>query len=840
MNGSLSLDGAWKIRACDDLHGRPTHYVGPGADLTHFVDAVVPGEVHLDLMRAGIIADTNLGTAVREARWVEESVWVYRREFDAPPEALEARAVRLVFDGLDLDAKVYLNGEEVGRHANAHTPCRIDVAGKRRPGTNTVAVWLESGLCAVCDRNATAYEWWSLNHRLHKRAWLRKPQYQFGWDWNPRLINVGIWRPVRLEWSDTVRVDAVTVYSELADDHATATLHCRVFAENVTGEDLPAVVRAVCAETGTAAELDVALPAGRSPQILAIPVDAPKLWWPAGHGEQPLYTLDVEVRVGGEAVATAMRRTGIRTVTINQDPHPVEGRYFILEVNGRPIFLKGGNWVPPDMIYARITPDLCRRLIELAVEANCNMMRIWGGGLFADHAMLDACDERGVLVWHDFLYACAKYPADDFGFLRNAEAEAVFAIRDLSHHPSLALWCGNNEVEEGFYNWETQTEKPLVQFSLFHHVLPILLKREDPSRPYWPGSPFSPDHDVPSSKLSGDQHPWAVTVGAEVDNIWHFRLDVSRCANEGGVLGASPAATVRGFLPPDQQTMHSPAWVLHDNAVNFYERPGVCYRMMETWIGRVATEMDLDDYLFYSALMQAEGLKEYIDNFRRRMFSSSAAVFWMYNDSWPTTHGWTIVDYHLRRKLSFHPTRRAFAPVTVVPAELPGAVGVFGVNDTPAPWSGGLRYGLANLAGGLPLDERAAVELPANAAVELARIPMAQWRQAGTRSAVAFALLLEGEQPIAQNRLFVEKFKDLEWSAPEVSVRREGDLAVFSSPTFAWGVCLDLDGEATLPDNAFDLLPGIDYRLPCPADRPLPQIVRIGNLPRDEAQSSGQ
>ena len=831
MNGSLNLDGAWKIKACDDLHGRPEKYLGPDADETYFHDAAVPGEVHLDLMRAGVLDDLYVGTGARKARWVEEQVWVYRRRFDAPAEAVGAKAAWLVFDGLDLQADVYLNGEHVGSHDNAHVPCRIDVAGRLRAGANTLAVRLESGLFAVCDRPGTPYESWSINHMLHKRAWLRKPQYQFGWDWNPRLINVGIWRPVRLEWSDSARLDAVTVYSELSDDHARGRLCCRLFAENVTREDLPAAVRVRCRETGVAVETDATLPPGISRHDLAIDVDDPKLWWPRPHGDQPLYTVEAELLAGGEVLAAATRRTGIRSVKINQDPHPQEGRHFIVEVNGRPIFMKGGNWVPPDMIYARIDADRCRRLVELAVEANCNALRVWGGGLFADHAMLEACDRLGVMVWHDFLYACAKYPADDVDFLRNVEAEAVFAIRDLAHHPSLVLWCGNNEVDEAFHNWRNQRASTYPHYALFHHVLPILVKREDPSRPYWPGSPYSPDHEPPSSKTSGDQHPWSVTVGEQEDNIWAYRTDVSRCANEGGVLGASGPATIRQFLPEGQREIDSDSWVFHDNAANFYVAPGVCYRMIQNWIGKDPRRMPLDDYLFYSALMQAEGLKEYIDNFRRRMYGSSAAVFWMYNDSWPTTHGWTIVDYYLRRKLSFHPTRRAFEAVTVIPAIEGDRVLIVGVNETPAPWRGVVRYGLAAMAGGLPIDERASAEIAPNCAAELARIPMARWREAHTTSSAAFALLLEGDgHVVAQNRIFVEKFKDLEWSAADISVSRDGHWAVFCSPTFAWGVCLDLDGEAAVPDNAFDLLPGIEYRVPCPADRPLPDVKRVGNL----------
>lgn len=830
MNRSLSLDGKWLIKRCDDLHGRPEFAVKCEVDEGMFNEAEVPGEVHLDLMRIGQLDDVCLATNAQSARWVEEYIWVYRKEIDVPAAAVDARATWLVFEGLDLNAVVYINGEEAGTHANAHIPCRIDVTGKLKTGRNVLAVKLDGGLFGVADKPGYCYEPWSINFALHKRSWSRKPQYQFSWDWNPRLINVGIWKPVRLEWCDDVRMDQVSVFSELSEDHSLGTIHCRFSTDNVGDSDLEAAARITCMETGVVVEESIVAAPGDSRHELILEVTNPELWWPVPHGDQPLYTVVVELLVDGKVIGKEERRVGMRRVTINQDRHPVEGRYFIIEINGRSIFMKGGNWVPPDLIYARIDGERCRKLIDLALECNCNAMRVWGGGLYADHAMMDACDEKGVLVWHDFLYACAKYPLDDVDFMHNIEAEAIHGIRDLAHHASLVLWCGNNEVDEAFYGWEGQTTKPYPHYAIFHHILPILMKREDPSRPYWPGSPYSPDHDPPSSPICGDQHPWDVSVRDERDNIWHYRSDVSRCANEGGVLGASSPATIKQFLPDDQRNILSPSWIFHDNAVNFFCLPSLCDRMVENWVGRPPREMPFEDYIFYSALMQAEGQKEYIDNYRRRMYSSSAAIFWMYNDSWPTSHGWTIVDYYLRRKLSFHPVRRAFEPLTVIPAVEDDHVLIMGVNERPMDWTGNVRYGIAKTLGGMAIDETVDAAIPPNSSVELARIPMSDWSAAGTTESLAFALLLEEDKVVAQNRILVEKFKDLAWGDQDVTVERDGDDVVFSSASYVWGVCLDLDGDDPLPDNAFDLLPGIRYRIPWPRDRQVPAIIRTGNL----------
>jgi len=839
MNGRMSLSGEWRLRGFDGQHGYPEAFIAANADETLFINAAVPGDVHVDLMREGLIDDVNVARNAQAARWVEECVWVYRRTFCAPPEAARAKAAWLLFEGLDNAAVVYLNGHEVGRHANTFIPARFNVAGKLVDGENTIAVRIESGLFSVGDKPASPYVPGGIDHMLHKRMWLRKPQYTFSWDWNPRLVNVGIFRPAWLEWAEQARLDSAVVFPELSDDHRSAKICCRAFVENVTGANLPAKLRLTCAETGAAVEQDVTLASGTSRHDLAISIDNPKLWWPRPLGGQPLYSVSATLLVDGRETGSITKRTAIRSVRIAQPPHPVAGKHFIIEINGRPTFLKGGNWVPPDMIYGKVDAAHFRRLVELAADANFNALRVWGGGLFVDHAVLDACDELGIVVWHDFLYACSKYPADDYDFMQNVKAEATFGVRDLAHHPSLIVWCGNNEIEWGVWGWGYEKTKPFPDYSLYHHVLPVIVKTEDPSRPYWPSSPFSPDHDFPNSPLSGDQHPWDVSLGPYAENFWGYRADVSRFPNEGGVLGASTPATVRQFLPEGERRIHSPSWTFHDNAMNFNSRPSLVHKTFNTWLGMVPENMPFDDYLFYSSLLQAEGLKEYVDNFRRRMFSSSSAIFWMYNDSWPASHGWTIVDYYLRRKLDYHPVRRAFQPITVIPAiegdpaAADSQVLIFGVNETDGEWRGQVRFGIANLAGELPIDSTIAAAIPANSSVELARIPMSRWREIGTRKSVAFALLLQGGTAIAQNRIFAERFKDMAWPRPKISVRRDGPHAVFSSPTFAWCVTLDLDGERPLPDNAFDLLPGIEYRIPWKAGEELPKVVRAGNIKGD-------
>ncbi|NLC55947.1 MAG: hypothetical protein GX774_03815 [Armatimonadetes bacterium] len=833
MSGSLSLNGTWGLTWAEGSHlMHPSHYLGPSLRGRRLLPAAVPAPIHQVLRAAGLLEDPNLGLNSLKARWVEEQFWIYRHTFTVPAEAAEQPAW-LVFDKLELDTLVLLNGQEVGRHANANRPARFAVTGKLRPGENLLVVRVDAGFHSAADKPGNGFCSGEIG-LLTKRHWHRNPQYQVGWDWNARLTNVGILGDVRLEWSAVPRLDQVTLFALPSTDLSTATLFVRASIEGVAEEPVAAVLRARVVETGQEVSLPLSVVQGESRHELQLEIANPRLWWPIGHGEQFRYTVEVTLEAGGET-QRVVRRTGVRRVEIDQSPHPVEGRYFILKINNRPIFCKGGNWVPADMLYSTVDAARYRELVDLAVAANFNLLRVWGGGLFADHALCDACDEQGILLWHDFLFACAQYPGDDPDFAAEVRREVTFAVRDLAHHPSLVVWCGNNEVEWGDWSWGYDSQRPAhPHYVLFHHDIPRIVHAEDPSTAHWISSPYSPDFQHPNDPTVGDQHPWGVSInnpgGAD---WWEYRTYVDRFPNEGGVLGATSPATLRQFLPENERYLGSPSWDHHDNpiACTAHEAGllGRAYATVELWLGRDPLAMDWEEYAFASALLQAEGLREYITNYRRRMFSSASAIFWMYNDSWPVTHGWTIVDYYRRKKLAYHPVRRAFQPVSVVVAAEADTVTVYGVNDTPEPWSGEVRYGLFRLAGGLPLDATAAVTLPANASTALAQFDRGQWEELGLRQSGAFALLLERGRPIAQHRLFLERFKDLALTEPRISLSREGERLTLASETFAWGVCLDLEGELALADNCFDLLPGIPYTLPWHTDLGEPRVIRVGN-----------
>jgi len=821
----LDLNGTWKVRWSDGQRGRASYAERMETDEFRYIDAIVPGEVHLDLLREGLISDPYVHAQAKECRWVEDCIWSYRRFFEVPEETLQGRAW-LCFQVLDLAAKIVLNGEQIASHQNVFRPCRVEVTGKLKKGSNLLTVHTESGLIAVSERPHTGFllgEVDQFEQKLHKRHWQRKPQSQFSWDWAPRLINVGISGDVHLEWtSEPVRLDEFVALVDVNADLSRGTVRGRFFLEKLASGESSAVVSISLEGTPLRAEKQIDLVDGLTCYEVDLEITNPRLWWPRNHGPQELYVLHAEVSIDGQIAAHQTRRIGFRRVRVNQEPHPESGRYMIFEINNRPVFLKGANFVPADMIFASITRERYEGLIQQALDANFNFLRVWGGGLYESEDFYDLCDERGIVVWQEFVYACGKYPLYDEAFYLEAKKEAIFQIRRLAHRASLIAWCGNNEIDM-FDAWPV-SERGVIRpdSAFFHSTLPWIMRAEDPGRYFQPSSPYSPDNLPPNADEIGDQHPWS--VGFHDLDFYKYRDMICRFPNEGGFLGPVSLPTMLSCLKEKQNHIGSHAWHFHDNSVDSWAEPSSVDRMTKEWLGRDVRSMTVEEYAYWGGLLQGEALREYIESFRRKMFSSSCACFWMFNDCWPTTRSWTIVDHNLRRTPSFHPVKRSFAPVHVVIACQDNEVRIYGINENPSPFTAKLRFGAFHLSGAYLLDKEQVVTLPLNSSTVLARYNAAVLEE----NAAAFALLEINGKLVARNRLFVRKFLEMAWPATKVNVETRDGIASFSSDVFTWGVCLDLTGEIPVSDNFFDLYPGTKYTIPWPHAEP-PRILYTGN-----------
>ncbi len=823
--GELSLEGEWIATWGDGLHGKFVHAFHPVEDPDRYIPMRFPGSILTNLVAAGLVDDPRNGINSLKARWVEEHFWILRKKFSIPDVAV-FEDPWLHLDILDGVAQVIVNGIRIGQQANAHRPADFDLSLAVQAGENELVILLESGLFKVADLPGGQYHTGE-DTVLNKRFHLRQPQFQFGWDWNPRLVYFGLHGDLRITWGSTPRLRQMTCTSVLAEDLQSASIRLHPRWHLPTESPFPVKIVATCGGD-LRIEKDVSLKPGDedgTSSDIVFNLQNPRLWWPAGHGEQALYPLEFTAEVDGIPIVRWMGKTGIRSVQIDQPVHPEKGNYFHLRVNNRPIFCKGANWVPPEMSAYEVSYEKVTRLVTEAVEQNFNMLRIWGGAVWAGHDLLGLCDEAGLMVWHDLLFACSKYPVDQPNFLREVQNEIAWSVGEFSPHPSLVVWCGNNEMEWGWWNWNYQDFGITApDYALFHQVIPMILQRIDPTRPYWPSSPYSSRETEPNASYLGDQHPWGVSINDadSPEDFWKYRRYSDRFPNEGGVLGISPLKSLRSFLRENEQKPRSFAWEHHDNTVSFWRtNPGVGYAMVERWLGKPVSSLSPGELCLASGVLQAEGLKEYIRNYRRRWPDSASAIYWDYNDSWPSVHGWGTLDYYLRRKPAFFTVKRANQPMIVVlvdeTVDLQKPVGIFIVNDTEREMEVILEAGDFQAQGQRNTQIREMVRVKAFTSLRVGELDV---RDLDT---VYYAVISDREGKMLDwDRLILDlavfepimtlnEAVDIEVNEVET---KDGRMARYSSPRWVWNVILEIDGEGNLVDNIFDLLPGIPYEIP--------------------------
>lgn len=824
---NLSLNGKWKIRWSTGQRGGTPFVIKNIDDHDHmnevkglkrqlpgsyngrgWLNATVPGDVHLDLMEQGILDDPYVGINLLKARWVEECVWHYRRTFDAPEQAVNGRAT-LIFKGLSLTAIIYLNGEEIGRHNNAFSACVLDVTGKLKPIGNELIVRVESGLFDVCERpirnvlTATG----SMDILLHKRLWLRIPQSHTEWDWSPRLLNVGIINDVVLSYDSSIVIAQASVRQKVADDLKSATIEGRFFpAENSKSKGNYKMIIEVDGKRKEACYSKVP----KEGFCVDIPIDQPKLWYPIGYGKQHLYTVVLALYEDEREIYRDEKLTGLRYVEVKQPIHPVKGHYFIIYINHIPIFFKGANLVPSDMITAAITPERYDKLTDLALEANFNVLRVWGGGLYEADSFYNLCNKKGILVWQEFISACGNLPIEDEEFLHNLKEEAIYNIRRLSVHPSLVVWCGNNEISP-------------YSSQLYMDIYPSLLAKEDPEKYYQPSSPYTSNdlENAPKNKAgwewAGDQHPWS--VGFLDKDHRKYRQMECRFPNEGGILGPVSLPTTLKITNGIGDYSNSMSWEIHDNMEHFWKDGTSPDEDCAFWLNLHLKNLPLSEYIFGGGFVQGEGLGDYIDNFRRRAFDSSSAIFWMYNDCWPASRSWTIVDYYLNRTPSYYHVKRAFMPlrVALANADSDKNVQIFGINGSLDSFKGILRFGVFTCDGKILIDEYKTVVLNANSSTKIASLSVSN----EDNSHIPFAILMTTDNiEISRNRLLNYRYFEYPLKKPDIKITQNNEDWTFLSETYVMGVCLDLYGETPLFDNMFDLYPSIPYTIKS-ADKPV-------------------
>ena len=621
-----------------------------GYSVLEWLPATVPGHVHTDLVRHGVISDPFEGMAELGCQWVDEEDFVYRTAFEFKRDAnLPARILR--FEGLDTVARVSLNGELVAEHDDMFVPLEIDVSERLRDGKNELEVALASATRVGRERRARYFASENLPSnllRFEERAFVRKAQYMFGWDWGPRLASAGIWRPVALV-EHAGRLRDVAVREEHRADGSVALAFASTF--DGTGEVLHFVEGF---EKGA-----------RDGETLVI--EKPKLWWPAGHGAQArvLVTsilapraLPTRAEMEGSALDRRRMQLGLRTVRLVREKDAL-GESFEIEVNGKRIYCLGANWIPDHSFPSTITRARLREQLGRARDMNMNMLRVWGGGLYETPDFYEACDELGLLVWQDFPYACNYYPEDEAS-LALARREAEENVRRLRHHPSLTLWCGNNEnltmFEEG---WEDRARHPKRYYGerIYEGVLPEVLAELDPTRPYIATSPWGGEQA--NGGGIGDQHYWDVWHGR---GDWkHYDDSTGRFASEFGFASAPGHVSLARFAPDADEPLALP---VRDRRARWHDKTLKGY---ETFLGYVElhypASKSLEEWSYFSQLNQRDALRHGIEHYRRSEFCKGSLI-WQLNDCWPV-QSWAVLDFDASYKAAAYELRRLYAPALV-------------------------------------------------------------------------------------------------------------------------------------------------------------------------------
>lgn len=796
-----SLAGAWEFQK-----------VGTG----EWFPACVPGGVHTDLLALGRIPDPFIGDNELHVQWIAESDWIYRRSFRCSPELLAEEKVFLVCDGLDTLATILINGQEIGRAENMFRQYEWDVLPLlRSDGDNVLEIVFRSPVQFIAEKNAER-KLPSPDHSLPGGPYIRKAPCQFGWDWGPKLPPIGIWKDIRLEGYSQARFSEIHLRQDHRDGKVAVAARCAI----ERWEDMPlSVLVQLTAPDGGVIEKEAAVTT-EDVTFVNIPIPDPELWWPNGYGGQPLYQVDVSLICKDpsreKTVDQKKNLIGLRTIELHQEQDQW-GRSFAFVVNSIPILCKGSNWIPADSFPTRITDEHLDRLMRSAVETHQNMLRVWGGGFYEDERFYDLCDRYGILVWQDFIFSCSVYPLTDPEFLENVRIEAVQNIRRLRHRASLALWCGNNEMEWGWvdWNWDQSNFQDLkvADEQFFYHTLKEWCLKEDPDRAYWPSSPSSDTPFVnPNGQQQGDSHYWEVWHGRKPFSA--YRDQYPRFMSEFGFQALPPLATIQTYAEEADWNMTS--YIMEQHQKNASGNSLMVGQMLDTF----RLPKDFASMVYLSMVLQAEGIRYGVEHWRRYPERVAGILYWQLNDCWPVA-SWSSLDYFGRWKALHYAARRFYAPVLLTVEDNAPQQRVNVSNDLLVPWKGMLRWSLETLEGENLARGNVPVEVaPQSSALVDEQDFSSKLSYDNLRRLVFIAELWQGEQFISRQMAFFAPIKHLSLADPAITTSlqiQDGQLLVkLVARSLALLVELSLTGaEVVFSDNYFNLPAGRAIQVSC-------------------------
>lgn len=770
-----------------------------------WLPAVVPGNIHTDLMKAGRIPDPFAEDNEHRLQWIGEIDWMYCRAFDVDEALFEQDRIYLECDGLDTLAEIKLNGEPVALTDNMFRRFRIDVTGKLFPGRNLIEVLFMSPVNHTRPLVGGADLCICPSMSLPGSPYVRKAACHWGWDWGPQLITAGIWRPIRLVGYSAAKIVDVHLRQKHNPD-GSATVSAEVQVDQFSSANPMSVRGRLISPSGEVIEQSA-----DADWRLEFTVEKPDLWWPNGYGEQPMYEVQVAlVEAGTETrpLQTVSRRIGLRTVELVQEPDQW-GKTFYFRVNGVPIFAKGADWIPAHHFPTQLTQDWYRDLVESAAWAHMNMLRVWGGGFYEDDCFYDLCDEYGLLVWQDFMFSCAHYPSHST-LLANISLEAIDNIRRIRHHPCLALWCGNNEMEWGCVDWwpEGKDARQTEYARIFHDLLPKLVAEHDPDTEYWPSSPASTTPFAhPNCETEGDGHYW---------DVWHGRMPFTayrdhhfRFMSEFGFQSLPSMQSVKSFAQEKDWNMTSHVMECHQK--NPAGNGLILHYMAQNF--RIPKDFPMTVYV--SQVLQARAIKYGVEHWRRNRNESRCmgTLYWQLNDCWPVA-SWSSIEFNRHWKALQYYAKRFFAPVLLSAEETDSAVKLHVTNDRLEPFSGTVLWALETLDG-MPVDEGAAsTRVTGESSSVVADLDFSRYLDRDTRRELILVFELREEDALLSRAVVsFSQSKHMELPDPGLSTavrEMDGRITIeVSAEKVARYVMLDTgEHDLRFSDNFFDIPAG--------------------------------
>lgn len=757
--------------------------------------ASIPGTVHTDLFQNQLTPDPFYGDNEKKLQWIENENWEYETHFTISKVELKNQNIDLEFEGLDTYATVYLNGKVVLEANNMFRKWTISAKSNLKIGSNHLKVVFHSAVQK--GKEAAAKLSYTLPEK--ERVFVRKAQYQFGWDWGPRFVTAGIWKKVQLKFWNSAKIENIKFSQvELNDKKAILEFTTEIYVSNAKTIQLKINDKS---ETFN-------LKKGKNKIKMSYEIANPKLWWCNGLGEANLYSFTIEIQQKKQFFDAKKLNIGLRTIELIQE-NDQHGKSFYFKLNGKSVFMKGANVVPPDSFLPRVSDSTYFSLVKNAKKANMNMLRVWGGGVYFDDAFYEACDANGILVWQDFMFACSMYPGDE-KFVQNVKQEVIDNVNRLQNHPSIAIWCGNNENDEGWHNWGWQKQFNYSKADstriwndykkVFHEMIPQTLDSLLPKEKsiYWSSSP-SIGWGRKESLLQGDSHYWGVWWGKEPFEIYEKK--VGRFMSEYGFQGMPNLETLRKVMRKEDLNFTSEAFKNHQKHPTGYET------INEYMERDYVVPKDFENYLYVSQLLQARGMKIAIEAHRRAKPYCMGTLYWQFNDCWPVT-SWSSLDYYGNWKAFHYQAKRSFENILLsFEMTVNKSNKYFVINDGLQNYAGELKAEVRNFKGQLLWNDITYCKADSksiNIAMTYPFIPLDKIDKQNSYLKLEFI----SDDNHFESVFYFEKPKDLKLSKPNIQIKTIDEVTVeISSDVLAKDVFLSSENEVFFDDNYFDLLP---------------------------------